>query len=936
MLTANNVRITADTSQAAAAIGKVNLAWTEMRSKIELVAMGARSLVGIAQGVASIGAKIDQVNQSAALNKYGLGKGMLAALRQETGDIVDQLTLATESARLMRSGVVQSVAEISDAYRWAITRGREVGVEADAAIKAITDSLIKGSAEPLQRLGVIAEAAGDHLEKSADILARVRKEVQLFSSDFQISAEGYGERVQAAKNALLDMVEGFSALRGGFELTKSLISFVAEKTKRSAEEIWQGIEESAAEGVKRLQRDIDSAARVLIAARASGDAAAAEAAQARLEKLREDARTFVAQYRDLYEKIGKPSGARGLGSIVEAEQAAEVVSGIAQNMTVSEEAAESMLRRLAAGKVDVGYLRRDAEGYARSLFDANEAMAEAGRRAAAARVQGERGESALKAAVADLVQAQDRAVKFALEGAKASRDYALAQKGVRGAAAELNALLEKRAKALAEEASKAKKLVEDRKALGVLVRGDLDTETRAASLKKEYLAILDKQLTIAESLGDPAAKAAIEAQKEAVAKATTLDAVLALLDAEKKKEKKHAEQKDADRERLKALRMQAAAYREVGAEIDENTKREVENLEKIVRLHGEARERMRARLDAEKALAEQRAARLDAITAEGEAERREKEASDKQLGDILDRRRQELQLYGQEANREVKTLLEQFENAKKAGVEGFGAAMDALQKLEALEPTLERLKRVSDALQAASAAAAKAREEALYAQHAPGGLKADAARLELALKDAILKKDVERAEALQREIEALYRKADAEGRAMYALELHLQKYQEMQKVASAAGNALAQAAWAENEVVKQYGSRAKYAQALFAQQMRQLAVSETVEALKAAAQALAASVYAPAAAPALWASAATHAAAAAATGMIGKALDVGKKGGGGAAEKAAQSTPPSGSGSGEQKIEVNVTLSGKAGWEGALVEAIYDAQRRGKARRWGA
>ena len=235
MQTLNNITVTANTSQAVSAVQVLNNQWTEMNNALSLVGRGLSTAAGLAGSFVAVGSKIENVNKAAqAMSKYGLGKGMLQALRAETADVVDQMVLAQNATRLLGSGAVQSVKEMTDAFKWAITQGDRIGVNANEAVQLITNTLIGGEAEALKRFGVQMELTGTKAEKTAKLMSMIQKEIKYSDDAFAVTAAGFGEKMQQMKNSMLDAVEGFSLFNKGFNLISGSVEWVTKKLKKSA------------------------------------------------------------------------------------------------------------------------------------------------------------------------------------------------------------------------------------------------------------------------------------------------------------------------------------------------------------------------------------------------------------------------------------------------------------------------------------------------------------------------------------------------------------------------------------------------------------------------------------------------------------------------------------------------------------------------------
>jgi len=950
MLSGHNIKISADSSNAVRAIEAVNRSWTEMRSKIELVGMGVGAIKTIGESLAKVGGRIDQINQSAAsLSRYGLGKGMLAGLAQETGDVVDRLTLATEAAQVMKSGIVQSMDDISAAYRWAIVRGRDVGMSAEDAIKKITDALTKGTTKPLAEFGEVIEIQGDKIEKSKEMLARIKKEVSLFADEYRVSMDSVEERTQAFRNALLGTIESFSAFGQGFNLIKDSLEFAAKKLGKSVEQIWAQIEEAGQAGYKRLVADVDTAARILVQARAAGDTAAIAAAEERLKRLQKDAKMFQVQFNDLYEKFGKPTGAAVPGVFSDIPDVVQLTAELAANIETTDQELESLLRTAGTTSAQqMALLKKQTEDYARGIIELQGELAEARARMQSELQKGDAGEKKFRFWSATALQLEDWLKGYYKSGAEASKKYLELSKGQGRLAAELNARLFDRSKELYKQIDAVRREKDERAKMGALVNQTLGDETKLADMKRQAKEILEQQLTVAKAIGDEQKIIAIEAEKESLEKISTLEAFLSFMDKAAKKEEKKPSGEDADRKRLELLRVREQVFRSLGAEIEESDKQEIERLEKIIRFYGRAREIESARIEATIAATERlkqlEEERLSAIVAEGEEDERIKKAANEQWQKILADRRKELRLFGQESREEVKALLEIYEQNKEKGAEGFAPAIEALQKLADMEDRLQAIYEKKIKVEKILGSTDEARKNAIFSQYAGQERLNQLQEKELELKKALRDSDLQRADALRAEIEQLYRSADAAGESARKMDALKKEYSQVISIGTGVAQTLAQVAWADKQALESYGgSRKKMFLATFKEQMQKIAIEEAVKAQTTAAEAMAASVLAPAASGALWTASAMHLAASLAAGAAaaGAAAAGGNRsksafgGSGSSASKSDLTRPVSQPAEKEQSIEITVTLQGKSGWESELVEAIYTAQKRGRARRFG-
>ena len=958
-----------------------------------------RSLVGrtlggigsVASSIANVGAKIDQVNQAAkSMSRYGLGKGMLQALRTETADMVDQLTLAQNSSRLLGSGVVASLTEMTDAYKWAIAKGQALGMDAGEAVKKITDLLIGGEADALKQFGVQLELTGTKSEKTAKVLGMIRQEMKFAGEEFSLVAGDYTEKMQALRNSMLDAVEGFSLFGKGFNLIKDSVDWVAKKMKKSVGEVWSEIDTASTVGLQRLQGDITKTISALNEARIAGDSGAVAFLEQKLAKTIEEGRAFQIQFQDLYERFGKAARAEDpvqkkgeIAGILEAASAAtaDAEAQIDNALSKIDDLDERQIRVM---KSRIEGLQYEAQQHANSVT------------ATAAKIVMMRMEGRSQEEINSYLEHQAKQREAMTKRIKATTEAAAElfslQKGETQLLVEKDALVQRRFSTFLKELDAARKLTDERRKYGKLMVDGVGTETALKKLKNDYIKVIDGQLTIAKKLNDEAKiKYLIEAKDKAAAIKTLDDLEKQVKDQEVKEQKQQQVKIDNEKERLKLVELRLKLLRADGASPDliMPLLAEQKELESLVKLHGEARKQEEMRRNAMSENAALAKAVVEQQKADKERDEKKKKDEQDETVKLMNQRMSMLDAYAireTEAYKSAKKNYDALQSSEMlAGgdlaehylkrLERMSFASEVLQrKLKGLKSPLEEqraefeflLEEFAKAADQGDMIAAKRLEEKIisiskysteigkiredseasrkrliYAQYADEQILQETKSKELELQAALRDGNLDRARALGEEIQKLNESAEASGRAGYAMQELGRKYATLQQVGTAAMNAIAKAAWADQEALEKYGgSRLKMIRDVFAEEMKSMAVKETALALSTGAQALFASVFTPPAAPALWASSATHAAAALATGYAGKATALpyvpsGASSSGGGSGAAAQQT-----GIGDvapatekQEVIINVTIGAKDGWVGNVVDAIIDEQRRGKARR---
>ena len=989
MQTLNNITVTANTSQAVSAVQVLNNQWSEMNNALGLVGRALGAASNFAGKFVAVGTKIEDVNKAArAMSKYGLGKGMLQALRAETSDVVDQMVLAQNATRLLGSGAVQSVKEMTDAFEWAITQGDKMGVTADSAVAMITDTLIGGrSTAALKDLGVQIELTGTKAEKTAQLMQHIQKEIKYSDDAFAVTADGFGEKMQQMKNSMLDAVEGFSLFNKGFSLVSGSVEWVTKKLKKSTKEIWGDIESTGKLGMQKLQDDVARTVSALTAAKVAGDTAGVDFLQKKLDKTLSDGQAFLIQFGDLYDQFGKAAGAK---------DPVEIKGNVTEVLTIARAAAQDAEADIdkALDKIAqlderaIALVKRDAKDSAWKLEQRNKDL-EYWTKKHMAEAKSSDSEELVSKRMKLQAEIRQDILKITTESAAASNMVFLLEQGQDELLRRKDRILAGHFSTLLKTLDTERKAVEERRKYGKILDNGVAAEKNLEAMKKDYIAVLDGQLKIATQLNDAAKmKYLIEAKDKAEAIKTLADLEKQLKEQEVKDDKKKAAVRvDEQKKELAFLRLRLKLASESGqyADVSLELKKQISQLEKITKLTGSARDAeidrvraieaneqtmQRANADRKAALKKQRD--KDLLDAERDrtaiddwvkkikffdtehtkivqdlkmwyAELQEIKGQDTKEGlQILDT----LEMIGHGAKQlatDTEGLAqptnEQIELYKKLG-EAFSLALKAGdQKLaDSIRYRMTAMRSEATVIEEIAQKGRDSESKLIYAQYAQESIRQSIADKELDLKVALRDKSYERAAALREEITALQQQAEANGQAMKKMEQIQRQYQTLGEVGSSAISAISQAAWADKDALEKYhGSRLKMAQDLFADEMKKKAISETVLGFSAAGQASLASVFAPPAAPALWASSALHFLAAGATGLIGASMDVSTSsagaGGGGASSTKTGIGDMAPAVEQKQEIILNVNVGAKDGWVGNIVDAIIDEQRRGKARR---
>jgi len=988
MQTLNNITVTANTSQAVSAVQVLNSQWTEMNSALGVLGRALGSAANFAGKFVAVGTKIEDVNKAAqAMSKYGLGKGMLQALRAETADVVDQMVLAQNATKLLGSGAVQSVKEMTDAFKWAITQGDRIGVNANEAVQLITSTLIGGEAEALKRFGVQMELVGTKAEKTSQLMTMIQREIKFSDDAFAVTAGGFGEKMQQMKNSMLDAVEGFSLFNKGFNLVSGSVEWVTKKLKKSAGEIWSDVESTGKLGMQKLQDDVARTVSALTAAKVAGDTAGVDFLQKKLDKTLSDGQAFLIQFGDLYDQFGKAAGAK---------DPVEIKGNVTEVLSIARAAAQDAEADIdrALDKIAqlderaIALVKRDAKDSAWKLEQRNKDL-EYWTKKHMAEAKSSDGEELVSKRMKLQAEIRQDILKITTESAAASNMVYLLEQGQDELLRRKDKILAGHFSTLLKTLDTERKAVEERRKYGKILDNGVTAEKNLESMKKDYIAVLDGQLKIATQLNDAAKmKYLIEAKDKAAAIKTLADLEKQLKEQEVVDDKKKTEAKVDEEKRELAflkLRLKLASKSGYSADVISDLNQQITQLETITKLTGSARiaeiDRGKAIAANEQTMSKANSERQKALDAEDAAGKKAAEEDRKLVDDRLKR----IRLVALEQTKVVEDLKARYADLQESQLQSGPEGLQILNTLEMIgrgakqlakdteglaQPTNEQIelyKKLGEAFSLALKAgdqkladsiryrmtqmrseatvieeiAQKGRDsesKLIYAQYAQESIRQSIADKELDLKVALRDKSYERAAALREEITALQQQAEANGQAMRKMEQIQRQYQTLGEVGSSAISAISQAAWADKDALEKYhGSRLKMAQDLFADEMKKKAISETVLGLSAAGQAALASVFAPPAAPALWASSALHFLAAGATGLIGAGMDVSTStagaGGGGASSTKTGIGDMAPAVEQKQEIVLNVNVGAKDGWVGNMVDAIIDEQRRGKARR---
>ena len=289
-----NVSITADTSQAIAAIGKLRTTWQEAAAKLTIFREGF-SLAGEALSkFVDLGPRVDRPNSAlAALGPTG--KAFVDTLSAELGGVVDKVTLAQQSVKLFRAELGLSAQDVADMYKWALAKAKATGLSYEEIIEGIVDTVQTGSKTMLEQLGYSIEQTLDETNAAATVMRIVHSELSMFGDEFAGKTKTMEESLTALKNQVLDAVTSFRGMRTVLNGVKGGITALAGYIDA---EFTAGLgdlakEIGAAAGV--FDRQLTQAVDRLLAEMERGNTAVIPAFNQHLDRLGEKARQTASQ-----------------------------------------------------------------------------------------------------------------------------------------------------------------------------------------------------------------------------------------------------------------------------------------------------------------------------------------------------------------------------------------------------------------------------------------------------------------------------------------------------------------------------------------------------------------------------------------------------------------------------------------------------------------
>ena len=245
------LKIRTDSKQSVRAINALTGAWTNANQGVELLGRGLSAVTGLFNSFIEQGSKIENITHAIK----GLGPGGKATfefLNYELGGTVDKMILAQETSRLMTDELGLGLKEISTFYKFAVSKGRQVGLNASEAVRTMTDTLLSGSAGTWERFGIRITGASTQIEVVQAALKKVKIETESMGKSWLISADTMEEQTTKMKNNLTDMLGKFSMFSKGFNTAKSLISFAADSMDKKPAEIWKIITKDMEAGIAQV------------------------------------------------------------------------------------------------------------------------------------------------------------------------------------------------------------------------------------------------------------------------------------------------------------------------------------------------------------------------------------------------------------------------------------------------------------------------------------------------------------------------------------------------------------------------------------------------------------------------------------------------------------------------------------------------------------
>ena len=249
------LKVRTSTRQSVKAVNALKGSWTEASSAVDLFGRGLSAVTGAFTFFIDQGKKLENINL--AIKSLGPGgKATFTFLNNELGGTVDKMLLAQETARLMSDDLGIGLSEISTFYKYAVYKGRQVGLEAGEAIRTMTDTVLSGSAGTWERFGLRITGASNQIDVVKEALRKVKLEVDQFGPSWVLSAETMSEQTTKMKNSVTDMLSKMTLFGKGFTAAKDLMSFVSDKMGKSQQEIWDTMQSSMESGVTQISKKV--------------------------------------------------------------------------------------------------------------------------------------------------------------------------------------------------------------------------------------------------------------------------------------------------------------------------------------------------------------------------------------------------------------------------------------------------------------------------------------------------------------------------------------------------------------------------------------------------------------------------------------------------------------------------------------------------------
>jgi len=247
---AKHIRLTADTKGAVKGTNALAGSFTEMKSKMDMFATGARALIGIMGSLNDIVKRSgDFYSQVGALGKGAMEK--LRVMRTATGDMIKSTELLRSLNVLNRSEIQMSVQQMEAVGKASVELGRATGQGADSIMKMMTDALSSGRVSSLNKFGLNLETTGTIAEKQSRILDKLTKKY----GHLTIAVGDASEANVAMKNSLeVTLMESGQNYQ---KLSTKITGFVSKGLSGLA--ILGGGQTRAARDEERYMRTVDMA-----------------------------------------------------------------------------------------------------------------------------------------------------------------------------------------------------------------------------------------------------------------------------------------------------------------------------------------------------------------------------------------------------------------------------------------------------------------------------------------------------------------------------------------------------------------------------------------------------------------------------------------------------------------------------------------------------